>query len=90
LRWPEGSCRREPETAARGELRRRRSGVQGKEGPSWGGAVGAVGGEGATNLRRERAEEGVPWRVGARRRKEEVAVLGARAGPRQPFIGKWG
>jgi hypothetical protein len=65
----------------RGELRRRRSGVRGKEGPSWEGAVGAVGGEGATNLGEKRAEEAIPRWAEARRRKGGAAVLGARAGP---------
>jgi hypothetical protein len=76
LRWPEVGCRREPEMAAGGELRRRRSGVRGKEGLSWGGTVGAVGGEGATNLGGKRAEEAILRRTEARRRKGGAAALG--------------
>jgi hypothetical protein len=52
----------------RRERWRRRSGVRGKEGPGWGGAVGAGEAEDATSLGRERAEEEVPrWQglVGA-------------------------
>jgi hypothetical protein len=52
--------------------------------------VGAAGGECAANLRRERAEEGIPWRTGARRRNGEAAVLGGHEqDPMQRFIGKW-
>jgi hypothetical protein len=60
----------------RGELRRRRSSVRGKEGPSWEGAVGAVGGEGATNLGGKRAEEAIPRWAEARRRKGGAAAMG--------------
>jgi hypothetical protein len=57
LRWPEEGCPRETEPAAGGE---RHSGVRGRERPGWGDAVGDGEAEGATGLRRERAEGRAP------------------------------
>jgi hypothetical protein len=90
LRWPEGGCRREPETVAGGELRRRRSGVRGRRGRAgevrWGPREVSVlpiwGGRG---LRRE--SRGGQELVGARERRR---YWGARAGPDAAFYRQMG